>query len=343
ALIPVYNQHTCLEQIAMRLRAFGLPCLFVDDGSDASTKTILRGIISSMTGVECLTLASNQGKGAAVMAGFEYTAKQGYTHALQVDADGQHDLDDVPALLKLTEANPDRLISGAPLFDSSVPRARFYGRYLTHVLVWIETLSLQLRDSMCGFRVYPLAPTLTLMRRTRIGRRMDFDTDIMVRLYWCGVDTVFLPTRVRYPEDGISHFRLFTDNARMIWLHIRLLLGMLPRVPSLLRRNFARRRARHWAQMPERGSAFGIRILGAVHAWFGRRASRVLLAPVVAYFYMTSPSARRASRQFLETVRPYAHGSPAMDARPIWRNRVRHFWQFAVANLDMLVSWRDPH
>ncbi|MGH8311825.1 MAG: glycosyltransferase family 2 protein [Gammaproteobacteria bacterium] len=342
ALIPVYNHYVGLEQIVTRLCAFGLPCLFVDDGSDASTKTVLRGIVSSITGVECMTLASNQGKGAAVMAGFEYAAKQGYTHVLQVDADGQHDLDDVPALLKLAETNPDKLISGAPLFDSSVPRVRFYGRYLTHVLVWVETLSLQLRDSMCGFRVYPLTPTLVLMRRARIGRRMDFDTDIMVRLYWRGVDTVFLPTRVRYPEDGISHFRLLADNARMTWLHIRLLLGMLPRIPSLLRRNFARRRARHWAQMTERGSAFGIRILGAVHAWFGRRASRLLLVPVVSYFFITSPSARLASRQFLEAVRPYTQGSAAIDARPTWRNRVRHFWQFAVANLDMLVSWRDP-
>ncbi|MGA9852069.1 MAG: glycosyltransferase [Gammaproteobacteria bacterium] len=341
AVIPVYNHHACLEHIAARLLTCGLPCIFVDDGSDETTKTVLRKLASSGAGVECLTLASNQGKGAAVVAGFERSAELGYSHALQVDADGQHDLDDVPALLKLAEANPDRLISGTPLFDVSVPPARFYGRYLTHVLVWAETLSLQLRDSMCGFRVYPLAPALELVRRVRIGRRMDFDPEIMVRLYWCGIETLFLPTRVKYPEDGISHFRLFADNARMTWLHIRLLLGMLPRIPMLLRRNSMRRRARHWAQLRERGSAGGIRILGAVYAWFGRRASRMLLVPVVGYFFITSPLARRASRQFLAAVQAHVHDT-AINARPIWRNSIRHFWQFAVANLDMLVTWRDP-
>lgn len=342
AVIPVYNHHASLLRIAERLQACGLPCIFVDDGSDATTKAALRHVSSVVPGVECITLSFNRGKGAAIVAGFERAAALDYTHALQVDADGQHELDDVPALLRLAEQNPHGLISGLPVFDNSIPRVRFYGRYLTHVLVWVETLSLRLKDSMCGFRIYPLTSTLELIHRVRIGRRMDFDTDIMVRLYWSGIETLFLPTRVRYPEGGISHFRLFADNARMIWLHLRLLAGMLVRVPVLLKRKCPRRRARHWAQMPERGSALGIRFLGAIYAWFGRRVSHGVLLPVVAYFYVTTPSARRASRQFLTAVQPYAHGLAACDARPTRRNRFRHFWHYAVANLDMLAAWRDP-
>jgi hypothetical protein len=121
-----------------------------------------------------------------------------------------------------------------------VPRGRLYGRYATHVWVWINTLSLDIRDSMCGFRVYPLASLMPLLARVRIGRRMDFDSDVIVRLHWRGVAVVNLPTRVTYPRDGISHFRLWRDNARISAMHARLFLGMLLRSPLLLWRKVAR-------------------------------------------------------------------------------------------------------
>ncbi|HET7268130.1 MAG TPA: glycosyltransferase, partial [Oleiagrimonas sp.] len=193
----------------------------------------------------CLHLPANRGKGAAVMAGIAHAGSEGFTHALQVDADGQHDLEDVPRLLALARTHPQQLISGRPGYDDSVPAVRFYCRYLTHALIWLDTLSLTLRDTMCGFRVYPVMPSLVLARRVRIGRRMDFDTDIMTRLYWAGTESLFVPTRVRYPEGGISHFRMVADNARMTWLHLRLFAGMWPRLPALARRTWMRRRAPH--------------------------------------------------------------------------------------------------
>ena len=235
AVVPVYNHHTCLPAVVTALREHGLPVFLVDDGSDAATREVLEAQ-AARAGVECLHLATNQGKGAAVMAGIARAGAEGFTHALQVDADGQHDLNDVPRLLALAAEHPGALVSGRPCYDESVPAVRFYCRYLTHAMVWLETLSLSLRDSMCGFRVYPVAPSLALARRVRIGRRMDFDTDIMVRLYWAGSPGLFVPTRVRYPVDGISHFRMFKDNVRMTWLHLRLFVGMWPRVPGLLRR-----------------------------------------------------------------------------------------------------------
>src|SRR5579859_1635499 len=158
AVIPVYNHHTALPRLVAALRGIGLPVILVDDGSDAATKAAL----AALRDVEMLTQAENRGKGTAVLAGIALAGERGYSHALQVDADGQHDIADAGALLKLAEEHPHHLVSGTPKYDGSVPKLRFYGRYLTHGLVWFETLSLTLTDSMCGFRVYPVAETLAL-------------------------------------------------------------------------------------------------------------------------------------------------------------------------------------
>ncbi|HEV2211847.1 MAG TPA: glycosyltransferase [Gammaproteobacteria bacterium] len=332
AVIPVYNHRGSLERIVTTLGAAGLPVILVDDGSDAATKQELQRVAATQAGVELLTLPMNGGKGAAVLAGIARAGEQGYSHALQVDADGQHDLADVPALLALAAANPDRLISGTPRYDESVPAARFYGRYLTHALVWVHTLSLTLTDSMCGFRVYPVGPSLALAQRTHIGRRMDFDTDIMVRLYWAGTESRFLPTRVRYPEDGVSHFRMLRDNLRMAWLHLRLFLGMLPRSPGLIRRNLARRRAKHCSRMGERGSLAGLRFVGFCDRVLGRPLTTLMLYPVTAYFFLTHPRARRASRRFLGAV----------GTASTLTNSFRHFMQFSGAILDKVAAWHDP-
>ncbi|HEX7964600.1 MAG TPA: glycosyltransferase [Gammaproteobacteria bacterium] len=331
ALIPVYNHHTALPRLVAALTAEGLPVILVDDGSDAATKAVLAEL-ARRPGVELLTQAHNGGKGAAVMAGIALAGKLGYSHALQVDADGQHEIADARALLKLSEENPAHLISGTPRYDESVPKVRFYGRYLTHSLVWASTLSLTLRDSMCGFRVYPIAPTLALAARVRIGARMDFDTDVMVRLYWAGTESLFLPTAVRYPEDGISHYRMLRDNARMTWLHTRLLLGMLPRAPWLIARSRARRRQRHWSRIAERGSLTGLRFLGALDRLLPRLVSRAVLYPVTAYFFLTHAQARRASRRFLA-----AAGQPATLAMSF-----RHFLSFSLTILDKVAAWHDP-
>ena len=330
AVIPVYDHHESLGRIVATLRGIDLPVILVDDGSDTTTKSVLQGLVDGTT-VECLTLAQNGGKGGAVLAGFEHGQRRGFSHAMQIDADGQHELADAPAMLALAEQHPERLISGLPQYDASVPAARFYGRYLTHAMVWLNTLSLKLKDSMCGFRVYPLEASLALARRVRIGRRMDFDTDIMVRLYWAGTESQFFPTRVRYPEDGISHFRMLRDNGRMAWLHLRLFLGMLPRAPGLLARNG--RRQRHWAKIAERGSVLGLRALGFCDRVLGRPLTRLMLYPVTAYFFLTHPLARRASRRFLA----------AAGQSPTLRMSFKHFMQFSVSILDKVAAWDDSN
>jgi hypothetical protein len=141
---------------------------------------------------------------------------------------------DVGKFLAMAADHPQAVICGEPVYDQSVPKGRLYGRYLTHVWVWINTLSLAIRDSMCGFRVYPLAPVVALIDQVAVGRRMDFDPELLVRLHWRGVRIESLPTRVSYPLDGVSHFKMWLDNLLISRMHAKLFLGMLWRSPLLL-------------------------------------------------------------------------------------------------------------
>lgn len=238
AVIPVYNHGGPVGGVVAALRAHGLPVLLVDDASDPDCAAVLDAL-ARQPDVFLERLPVNQGKGGAVMAGLRRAARLGWTHVLQIDADGQHDTRDVPAFVAAAEAAPTELICGCPVYDDSVPRARLYGRYATHIWVWINTLSFAVRDSMCGFRIYPLAATLRCMEGQYIGRRMDFDTEIAVRLVWSGMGVANLPTRVRYPEDGVSHFRVWHDNLLISAMHTRLFFGMLLRAPLLLWRKFS--------------------------------------------------------------------------------------------------------
>ena len=190
-IIPVYNHPDKLQHLMTTFNQMSLPVIMVDDGSDTNCRDRLVQLEQKNAQMTLQTHASNQGKGAAIKTGLETAKKAGFTHALQIDADGQHSTADIPVFLAAAQARPEVLISGLPQYDESVPKSRLYGRYVTHVWVWIETLSLQITDSMCGFRVYPLEQMSALLRSRSVGRRMDFDTDIMVKMYWHGVSVFF--------------------------------------------------------------------------------------------------------------------------------------------------------
>ncbi|MBC3957256.1 MULTISPECIES: glycosyltransferase family 2 protein [Pseudomonas] len=233
AIIPVFDHELAVPGVVKAVREAGLPCVLVDDASSPSCAAVLQQLAEAEQ-VYLVRLPVNQGKGGAVMTGFREAARLGFSHALQVDADGQHDLTNIALFLEQSRAYPDALICGYPQYDESVPKGRLYARYLTHVWVWINTLSLQIRDSMCGFRLYPLTPVLKLIDSAHIGKRMDFDSEILVRLSWRRQTMRWLPTRVHYPQDGLSHFRLFHDNALISTMHARLFVGMLVRLPVIL-------------------------------------------------------------------------------------------------------------
>ncbi|HDU2898278.1 glycosyltransferase family 2 protein [Klebsiella aerogenes] len=333
-LIPCYNHGAMMPRVLARLQPFGLPCIVVDDGSDSSTRQQLERLTAETANLTLIRLPQNAGKGAAVIRGLQAAAQAGFSHAVQVDADGQHAIEDIPQLLALAQAHPEALISGQPIYDDSIPRSRLYGRWITHVWVWIETLSLQLKDSMCGFRVYPVTPTLQLAQRVSLGQRMDFDTEVMVRLYWQGNTSYFVPTRVTYPPDGLSHFDAIKDNCRISLMHTRLFLGMLPRIPSLL----FRRASPHWARQQEVKGLWGMRLMLLVWRLLGRKAFSLLLYPVVGVYWLTAATARRASQQWITRVREQL-AARQMPIPPTLTS-YRHFQRFGEAMLDKIASWR---
>lgn len=241
AVIPVYNHPATVGGMVQAVRNCGLRCVLVDDGSEPGCAQVLDELAREHgETVILLRLPGNRGKGGAMMAGLREARRQGYTHALQIDADGQHDAADIPRFLALSRKHTQAVICGCPVYDVSVPKGRLYARYATHVWVWIHTLSLEIRDSMCGFRVYPLAAVVDLIESEPLGERMDFDVEVLVRLHWRGVRIVNQPTRVSYPQDGISHFRVWLDNVLITRMHALLFFGMLRRLPRLLWRKVAR-------------------------------------------------------------------------------------------------------
>ncbi|MDW2643033.1 glycosyltransferase [Citrobacter sp. HN-141] len=333
-LIPCYNHGAMMSGVLDRLQPFNLPCIVVDDGSDKTTQDELARLAAEYRNLTLIRLPVNAGKGAAVISGIQAAADAGFSHAVQVDADGQHAIEDIPRLLALAKEHPTALISGQPIYDDSVPRSRLYGRWVTHIWVWIETLSLQLKDSMCGFRVYPVAPTLQLAQRVTLGKRMDFDTEVMVRLYWQGNTSYFIPTRVTYPQDGLSHFDALKDNLRISLMHTRLFFGMLPRIPSLL----FRRSSTHWAQQQEVKGLWGMRLMLLVWRLLGRKAFSLLLYPVVGVYWLTASTARKASQSWISRVRAQliARRMPV----PSNLTSYQHFLRFGGAMLDKIASWR---
>ncbi len=237
-LIPVYNHERPLPKILQQLNSYRLPCILVDDGSQESCAELIRSMAKQYPWAQTIRLDSNQGKGAAVKAGLVLAQQQGFSHALQIDADGQHDLQDLEKFLAAARSAPEAVVIGRAIFDDSIPKLRYYARYLTHIWVHINTLSLRIPDSMCGYRIYPIESCAKLIQTTALEDRMAFDTEILVRLDWQGVPVVSIPTHVTYPQDGVSHFRAWEDNLRISLTHARLFFGMLPRLPKLLARHF---------------------------------------------------------------------------------------------------------
>ena len=237
-LIPIYNHKDTIEAVLASLECLGLPCLIVDDGSDSATQQVLAAATAHYPWTHLIRQAPNAGKGSALTTGFRHAEAAGYTHAVQIDADGQHHTGDISRFLETAAAHPEALILGKPIFGNDVPGSRYFGRKLSVWCARAETLSCAIGDPLFGFRVYPLAATVAVGKRYRLGSRMDFDPDIAVRLYWSGVPVHNIETRVRYPPGGVSHFRLLQDNARISWMHTRLLIGMVFRLPRLLRRRW---------------------------------------------------------------------------------------------------------
>ncbi len=243
-VIPSYNSGPAVYPTVRAACAAWPSVRVVVDGSTDGTAEGLQALARELPGLVVEVLPQNAGKGSAVLRGLESAAADGCTHALTMDADGQHPAQLIGEFMRLSQANPDAMILGKPVFDASAPLLRVRGRKVSNGWTDLETLNAGVGDSLFGFRVYPIAPLVQIMRRHRFMRRFDFDTEAVVRLAWRGVRPINVDAPVKYltaAEGGVSHFRYGRDNALLTWMHARLFAGFLVRLPWLVVRRIMRR------------------------------------------------------------------------------------------------------
>jgi glycosyltransferase involved in cell wall biosynthesis len=236
-LIPSYNPGPKVFETVRAARAQWNPVWVVIDGSTDQSVAGLKAMATEDDGLTVIHLPQNQGKGAAVLHGLDLASAQGYTHVLTMDSDGQHPAALIPDFMQSSIAAPEAMILGKPVFDADAPSIRVKGREISNGWANIETLGAGIGDSLFGFRVYPVVPLRKIMQRHTWMRRFDFDPEAVVRLCWEGVRPINLPAPVRYfsrDEGGVSHFNYLRDNVLLTWMHFRLVLGFLWRLPVLL-------------------------------------------------------------------------------------------------------------
>ena len=241
-LIPSYNPGPKVLATVKAALAQWAPVWVVVDGSTDGSTAALQALAAQEAGLKVIVLPENSGKGSAVLAGITLAEAAGFTHALTMDSDGQHPADLIPAFMAASQARPTTMVLGKPVFDADAPALRVNGRKVSNGWANLETLWMGIGDSLYGFRVYPITPLKKVMQTNRWMRRFDFDPEAVVRLCWAGVQPINIDAPVRYfraDEGGVSHFRYLRDNTLLTWMHTRLFLGFLLRLPLLLMRRLS--------------------------------------------------------------------------------------------------------
>jgi glycosyltransferase involved in cell wall biosynthesis len=243
-LIPCYNPGARIEEVVRKARAQWSPVWVVVDGSTDGSTARLQALASKDAGLEVFVQGVNGGKGSAVLRGATEALKRGYTHALTMDADGQHPTDLIPTFMARSIAKPSHLVLGKPVFDANAPALRVNGRKVSNWWANLETMGAGIGDSLYGFRVYPMRELQNVMLKNRWMRRFDFDPEAAVRLCWEGLQPENIDAPVKYfnaDQGGVSHFKYVRDNILLTWMHSRLFLEFLVRLPSLVARRMSGR------------------------------------------------------------------------------------------------------
>lgn len=229
-IIPCYKHASTLESVILRIKPFNIPIIVVDDGNKTADAIKIKEVSDKYSFVTLLNHEINKGKGYAFATGLKHALEKEYETAIQIDADGQHCIEDLDKVLLLIKKHPHCVISGSPIYDESAPRSRVIGRKITNFFVHIETLSKSIKDAMIGFRAYPVKETFSIIQKYNLFTGMTFDIEILVRLYWAGIKTVFFDTNIDYPNNGISNFKA-RDQIKISLMHTKLCCIMLLTLP----------------------------------------------------------------------------------------------------------------
>jgi glycosyltransferase involved in cell wall biosynthesis len=236
-LIPSYNTGATVYETVRAAREQWAPVWVVVDGSTDGTAEGLQAMAAQDAQLRVFVLPKNQGKGAAVLHGLREAVHAGFTHVLTMDADGQHPPEKIAEFMQVSQAHPDALVLGRPVFDADAPLLRVRGRKISNWWANFETLWQGIGDSLFGFRVYPAQMLLGVMENSYWMRHFDFDPEAAVRLCWGGAKPINVDAPVKYfraDEGGVSHFNYLRDNVLLTSMHIRLFAGFLMRLPLLI-------------------------------------------------------------------------------------------------------------
>ena len=279
-VIPTFNNPASIGEVVLRaLRETPFPIFVIDDGSKDPVQEILR--FSAEPEIRAAFAAGrlrthrfhgNQGKGAAIQYAIRESVGRGFTHLMTIDGDGQHHPTEAMRLAELAKAHPWDLIIGARKFESAtVPKISKFGRKFSNHWVGYQTGAV-VSDSQSGFRLYPL---FRLQHLRFFTRKYDFEIEVLIRLIWAGTTVREVEIDVFYPkpEDRVSHFHKFRDNARISVLNTILI------VVSLLKTN---------RSPGALARAVGIGVLIGTTPFFG--AHFLIAGAVVFLFRLNAPA-----------------------------------------------------
>ena len=341
-LIPVYRHAESAILLGDKLGELGLPIIIVDDGNNEKERVILHNWAKDKSNLFLIRLVKNSGKGEAVRQGLIKANMLGLSHVLQIDADGQHDINRAAFFLEESLKQPDKIICAYPEYDDSAPKSRVRGRKISNLWAAIVTLSPELKDVLCGFRVYPVEASLRITKNPFLDRRMGFDPEILVRLFWDMVLPVFYPIKIIYPSEGISNFHLLKDNLRISWMFTRLFFGMLIRLPSLILRHKKKsiESQGHWSRQKEKTLGYWhVKLLLILFRLFPPIFLRILAFPVGFFYFVFSARSRKVSALFLKKTAPFIKEKTIRKKCSSPLGSLRHIVSFSLNLVEKIQSW----
>lgn len=352
-LVPFYNHPQNIKALIAALKTYELPIIVVDDGSDEASKLILAEL-ERTEGILLLTRAQNGGKGIAMKDGFKFALECGFSHVLQIDADFQHDAALIGEFLRESEAYPQSIVCANPIYGEDAPKSRVHGRKITNFWVAINTLSLGVKDAMCGFRVYPLEQLKKAAAKSKTNR-MEFDIEILVNAARQGVDMRWIDTYVRYEKGGVSHFKMVRDNALISLMHAKCFFSlpkfMLSKIWRACELNSSEKNVTStqisvepqenaeqnlWWKKQERGGAFFLRLSLFLSQILPEFALKLIVKIVVWFYYIFSKNERENIAEFRRNLGEFA-GSQTLNGTSVFS----HFEAFGGAICDKFRVWKD--